>query len=925
MLANDTPAPSAGSPDPQRPQLIETKMNAPRLPRRCVARAAQLDLLRVGLERKLTVVVAPAGFGKTTLVADWCRTLKDEGYAVAWISIDAEDDDLALIGAYVITALQRAAGAVGGRAARHLADDPLAPPDLVLSVLLNDVAAFGRHVLLVLDDFDRLHSAAVHETLFRLLRHAPDNLHVVVTGRAEPALPLSYFRVREQLNLLDADQLRFDAEQARQFFAQVAGAALSPDDAQQLLDATEGWVAGLQLASLTLRDARGPLPLAHSLAKTGREVDAYLGENVLAKVPEHVVDFLVATSVLDRLAPELCGAVTGRADAREILDWIEARNLFIRPVDDSGTWYRLHALFRDYLGRRLQRRGATASAALHHAASRWFAAQSLWPEAVRHALAAGHADQAAAWVEQCAMRMVENSDANTVLSWVAKLPAESLGGRVRLRLAHAWALAMTLQTNEVGAALSALQSDIERSGTTLSDETRCEVLAVTGVVAALNDDSLEAERMGSQIAALHPDEGSWVAEMGQTVHAYGLMYASRFDEVQRLKDSAPPFPVPGRPVHAQVYRRGVYGLAAWLAGDLREAATLFEQALAYAESTTGRVSAAAALPAGYLTLVAYEWNDLPRVAQLLEDRLAIANDTSSISSVTGMYLASARLAVLRDELDSAQRLLEQGAALARSRHWLRMSVALANEAIRIDLRQGRLTQAQRSVEALDALLPAERPAQRNTLTEVWHGARTARCRLLMARGQAAQAIGILEDQAADWRAARMPYREARAHILLALAHAATGQPEEAARCLALALAYGQEQGLVRSIVDEGEAARMLVTALARERMHGLQARYLDGLLAAFGSAGAPASTAPTAADTPAAARLSAREVEILDFIAQGLSNKEIARALRVAPETVKWHLKNIYEKLNVSSRIQAVQCGLGLDLPLRTPPRLSSQ
>ena len=242
---------------------------------------------------------------------------------------------------------------------------------------------------------------------------------------------------------------------------------------------------------------------------------------------------------------------------------------------------------------------------------------------------------------------------------------------------------------------------------------------------------------------------------------------------------------------------------------------------------------------------------------------------------------------------------------------------MANEAIRIDIRQGRLTHAQRSIEALEALLPAERPAQRSTLTEAWNGVRTARCRLLMARGQAAQAAGILEDQVADWRAARMAYREARAQILLALAHAACGQADAAARGLVSALVYGQQQGLVRSIVDEGEAARTLLQQLARDRPPGLQAWYLDELLASFGDGDASAPPAAAAAETPAAGRLSAREVEILDFIAQGLSNKEIARALRVAPETIKWHLKNIYEKLNVSSRVQAVQCGLGMDLPLR--------
>jgi LuxR family maltose regulon positive regulatory protein len=898
--------------DLRRPLLIETKLNVPRLPRHCVSRAAQLARLQEGLERKLTVLAAPAGFGKTTLLADWCRWLEDAGHAVGWVSVDADDDDLAQVGAYVIAAVHRAAGAAGRAAAQLLADDPLSPVKLVLSVLLNDVAAYARPIVLVLDDIDRLVSPAIHEALFRLLRHAPDNLHVVLAGRTQPSVPLSYFRLRDQLTLLDADQLRFDADQAQRFFAGVAGSHLPPDHAQRLLDATEGWVAGLQLASLSLRDAGGPLPLAHSLARTGRDVDAYLEENVLAQVPPPMLEFLLATSIVERLAPDLCDAITGRHDGRAMLEALESRNLFIRPVDEGSTWYRYHALFRDHLARRVQRRGDAP--ALHAAASRWFAAQGLWPEAVRHALAAGDMGQAAAWVEECAMRLVEDSHAHTVLSWVAKLPPGALAGRVRLRLAHAWALTMTVQTDAVGPALQAVQADVEASGCPLDDATRREVLAVSGVAAALADDSVQALRIGEAVAALHPEEGSWVAGMGATVLAYGLMYASRFDELGQLRALSPPAPVPGRPVHAQVYRHSVFGLGAWVAGDVHEAVRLFEEALAFAEAAVGRVSAAAALPAGYLALPMYEWNRLARVAELLRDRVDLAGETTSIASVTGMMIASAHLAALHGDVDDARRWLERGIALATRRRWLRMVVTLTGEAVRLDLREGRLAQAQRSVERLEALLPGEPPQERNTLAEAWHLMRAARSRVLLARGQPVQAMAEIEAVVAAWRAGGMAYSEARGRIVLALACDSAGRPAAAVQAMAQALAYGQRQGLLRSIVDEGEPARRLVLAVQRERVAGLDAAYLAQLLAAFG----PVDT-PDAANTAAApaARLSAREVEILDFIAQGLSNKEIARALGVAPETIKWHLKNIYEKLDVSTRVQAVQCGLGMDLPLR--------
>jgi len=905
---------------PGRHLLIETKMQAPRLLPRCVVRPLALAELRRGLEHRLTVVTAPAGFGKTTLVAAGCRALADEGAALAWISFEEDDDELGRLCGYVVNALSRAAGELARQSARLLAEDPLAPADVVLSVLLNDVAAFARPAILVLDDVDRLHSPAVREALFRLVRLAPDNLRFLLACRAEPPLALSYFRVRGQLALVDADSLRFDRAQAREFLAQVCGLPVSEDVARAVHDATEGWAAGLQLAGLSLRAGEGVQSASHHLLRTGREIDAYLAENVLPQVPPHIVDFLLATSVLDRLAPDLCDEVAGGTGARDILEWLEAHNLFIRRVDDAGTWYRCHALFRDCLARRLQRRGDAEVRGRHRAASGWYAAHASWPQAVRHALAAGDDAQAAAWVEACAMRLIEDSDAPTVLAWAARLPAMALAGHTRLRLACAWALAMTLRTDEVGPALDAVRGEIEALGIRLDDATRLELTAVHAfAAAALDDDSEEAVRLGTEILASNPVDGSWVGEIGQTILAYGLAYSARFEDVRRLLRAAPPFPQSWRPVHAQVYRRGVYGLASWLAGDLREAARLQEQALAYAESAAGPRSAAAVLPAGYLCLAVYEWNDLPRVAALLQDRLDVARETSSLTAVTALFLAAARLGALRGELESARRWLSQGRELAARRRWMRMDAHLGAELIRLELQAGRVAQAQQALHELEAMLPSNAPVGRCAHAEAWHIVRFARARLQIATGSAADAAHRLEDEAAELETAGLLYRAARCRILAAVGHATVGAAPLALRTMATALLYGEPQGLLRSFADEGAAARVILSGLLRAPPAGVSVRYLTEVLAAFDVA--EGAGPPEVDPATTASRLSAREIEILDFIAQGLSNKEIARALRVAPETIKWHLKNIFEKLSVSTRAQAVQCGLGLDLPTLQAPR----
>lgn len=881
-------------------ELIRTKLAPPLVGGSLVDRAALLGQLSQALSRRLTVLVAPAGFGKTTVLAAWHAALSQQGTACAWVTLE-RDDDLYLFGAYLLEALAVACGGVGRRAQALIRNDPLVPAKNVVAVLINEIAEAGRPVVLILDDLDQLESAPAHEALFRLLRHGPDNFHVVVSGRSTPPLPLSHFQSRNQLLYPDADCLRFDRSDTRRFLHEVAGLKLDATRVQALWQATEGWITGLQLASIALRNGADAPGIGAGPGAATREIAQYLTENVLAPLPPRLVDFLLRLSVLDRVSPALGAAVSGFDDAAALLDELERRNLFLAPLDAARSWYRFHALFADYLRDRALRQIPAEIPALHRRASAWLAHQRLWPEAVKHALAAGDEDAAAAWVEHSAMALIERSDLRTLRSWLGRLPPHVIHGRLRLRLAKAWCHALGLHPREAVATLHDIQEDLARGALDTHDDAalRCELLAMRALIAGLTDDSPASLRLAGEVLAMAPAEGSWVQRMAQTAQTFGQCYADA-DGRRALGSSDEPAPRPagaGEPAYATVYRESMRGLGALVEGRIFEAEHRFEHALRIAEAQAGSSSSVAALPAGYLGAIHYEWNEIARADEILGDRFGTAIETSPIGSLTRFCLTATRLAALRGERDEAYRILEQAGAVARDRDWLRMLTACEGEMVRLLVEDSALARASRIMQALAGRMPATPPSPPGSFTETHYHFELARSRLLMARGAHHEAAAHLEALGHHLAGRGMAYFAARARLLHALALDGGGARQAALAALAPALAYGQQNGLVRSFIDEGEGLLALLESLPAG-LPGVDAGYLADLLGAGGRARGQAA----AAQTP----LSARERDILAGLARGLSNKEIARTLQLAPETVKWHLKNVFLKLRVSSRLQAV-------------------
>ncbi|MFM0596472.1 LuxR C-terminal-related transcriptional regulator [Paraburkholderia dilworthii] len=899
--------------------LIQTKMIPPRLPPGCVRRSGLIEQLGRRPPRSVTVVTAPAGFGKTTLLAEWSEALSEQKYPVAWLSLDDEDDDPQQFGAYLVAALSRASEDIGWQAQQLLDNDALTPIRTVISVLLNGIAACGRCVFLVLDDADRLTAKPVLAIASRLLQYAPDNMHVLLGARGEPALTLGQLRAPEKLMRINVDDLRFSIDEAQAFFDQTGTRPLDRTSVKLLNETTEGWVAGLQLASLALTQAGDAARVASNLAGSGSGIDRYLNDTVLMHLPPPMLKFLLYTSILERLTPGVCDAIMGDgAESGKKLDWLERHNVFIRPLDEPQVWYRYHALLSDALRRRLIRQMPQQVALLHHRASQWFAGARLWPEAVRHALAADEPEQAAQWVENCAIERLEHGEPYTSLGWIEKLPANVVHGRLRLRLAKAWALALSLQTIRASTEIGAVVDEFNRmchAHSAVVDETAlAEVSAVGALIAGVSDDSERALELGRATEGSMAPVAPWVKRYAQIAQFFGLIYRGRFDHILGIWEIVKNGAGHGEdPSYSDMFRHAMYGLAALIYGELGDAKRTLEAAVRHTENAFGASSSCAVELAGLLAFAYYECNELSEARKMIAGRMSIALETTHQGGLIRHVLCAARLLWRDGETGSALAILEDGRRVAKARQWLRLKLACDAETARLLLDDGNVTQARQIADELSMNVPKMCEGRMGSAVETWTSYCLVQARVLIAENLGDKAVSILVRlldtlAALCWRPA-----EALVSLLLSRAFDQCGESEKALTALDRALRIGGAIGMINSFVDEGQPVRELLRRFCQVSGEDSFAEiaYANRLLAVFDeldhsrSASTRFVEVVTSSDT-----LSARELEIVTYVARGLSNKEVGRALKLAPETVKWHMKNIFEKLNVNSRIEAVQTAL---------------
>ncbi|MBX3098647.1 MAG: helix-turn-helix transcriptional regulator [Salinibacterium sp.] len=875
---------------PPRPQAVQRSRLTAKLD----------DGVRIG--RKLTLISAPAGFGKTTLLSEWIAATarRDPEMRIAWLSLEESDNDPVRFLTYLIAALNHAEPSVGSGDR-----DPQLPAEAVLTTLINELTLSSHSVLLVLDDFQLIEDATVRDAVAFLLDHLPSRLHVAIASRSDPLLPVSRIRARGELTELRAADLRFTPDEASDFLTTAMGLTLTREDVAMLETRTEGWIAGLQLAALSMRE-RSDLPgFISAFAGSNRFVIDYLIEEVLERAPLDVREFLCQTAILDRLSGPLCNAVTGQTDSAEVLESLERANLFVVPLDDHREWYRYHHLFADVLKIRLLPHGSDHISALHGRASEWYESHGLSEDAVHHAFEAADFSRAARVIEATIPGVRKSRQDSTLLGWLDRLPPETINRRPVLTVFSAW-------SSLVHGAVGSVEPKLAHA---------------EQLLAAFGDDGMPA----------HDSEPSdELASLPVTIELYRAAVAMASGDqagikthAQRGLDIAAPDDHLGRGAAA-----GLLGLASWASGELSAGVAAFEASsaslrragnLTDALSTTLVISDML-MPLGRLgdTQAAFEsalaesfehhssgqpTADLHAgLAEVLRERneLFAATEQLAASDALGegafshehryrWFVAMAGVRQAEGRLDAAFDLLTQAEQHYRRGFFPESRPIWARKA-RIRILQERLTEAMGSVSELGLTGTDEL----SYLTEFGH-ITLARVLLAQHRAEPVDPSPVTALLARLLDSARAGGRNGSAleiFILQSLALEAQGQTALALIPLEHALDLAAPEGFVRVFLDEGAPMLRLLRAAAGAGIRPDYVRQLNQALRE--TAGADVSA------QPASEVLSERELHVLRLLATSMTGPEIARELYVSLNTMRTHTKHIFLKLDVTSRAAAV-------------------
>lgn len=869
--------------------LLTTKLYIPPPRPDAVNRPRLLARLDAGLHGRLTLVSAPAGFGKTTLVSAWVSGC---GRPVAWLSLDAGDNDPTRFLAYLTAAVQSLAPGVGGGVLTALRAPQPPPLEAILTALVNEIAALPTPFLLVLDDYHVIEAAAVDEALAFLIDHLPPPLHLVIATRQDPPLALARLRARGQLTEVRAADLRFTLDEAAAFLNQALGSNLDADAIAALEARTEGWIAGLQLAAISMQghsDDRAAF--IDSFTGSHRFVMDYLVEEVLAQQPAPVQTFLLRTSILDRMCAPLCEAVVGdgATNGEAMLAILERANLFLVPLDSERRWYRYHHLFGDLLRQRLQASLAgddsVEIAPLHRRASRWYETNGLLLEAFQHAVAAEDIDRAAFLVEGNGMPLHFRGAVKPVHDWLTALPTHELDAHPNLWVTYASALLFTGQLARIEPMLQAAEAVLPADP--IDAETRDLIGRIASIRATVAVSQHQAETIVTQaqraLVYLRPDN---LPVRTATTWALGYAYQLQGDR-SAARDAYSAAVAAAQSIgHFIMHLMSTLGVAHLQEADnqLEAAAQSFHTALKLAGDPPLPAAAGAFLG---LARLHYTWNDLATAEVHARQSLRLARQLENTDRFLASEVMLARLQLARGEVAAAWAQLAATERAAQRPHLARMLPEIATAQVNVLLRQGKIDAAARLVERCDLLF--------------------CRVRVCLATGDAAAALDMLSNLRAAAEARNWQDELLQATVLQALAHQVQGESEPALLRLEEALVLAEPGGFIRLFVDEGAPmAQLLRVAAARDVMP----HYVGRLLAAFpalalslqDAIGSPFTAHPSPLPEP----LSPRELEVLQLIAEGLSNQEIGARLFLALDTVKGCNRRIFEKLQVRRRTEAV-------------------
>jgi LuxR family maltose regulon positive regulatory protein len=883
--------------------LITTKIAAPMAPQSVVTRPEVMARCLESIERPCAIIAAPAGFGKTTLLMMASERVQQRAWRVAWVSLEESEQDPTRFWQYTFAALDAAQPGISATA-RHMLEFPRpAPIERILTVLINEVAAAKTPILLVLDDYHRAATPAIDQGLIFLVEHAPAMLHLLIATRSTPAFPMARLHAQGRIAELDAADLRFSSDEANRFMRETMHVTLPPEQLAQLAERTEGWVAGLQLAALSLRSHSGIPDLVADGSATPRYIAEYLIDEVLERQPDDIQAFLLQTSPLERLTGSLCDAVTGRADSDVLLARLTQEQLFLTPLDAAQTWYRYHHLFAEVLRERLERRMPECVKQFHQRAADWLWQHGMPDDAIRHLLAAELFAEAAAHIELESDRLVLHGEVAGLARWGHALPRDVILAHPHLCLLFAVALLLQGEEPDADAWLDALEMRYGGQDG-LPDNTRGEFAAVRSFLALWSGDILGGAAQAREALQQLPPSDRLLRTLTLWItHVIGVFGEGNLAEAERTIGDV-----------AEDSRRGGNMLVAFIALITKASAQLYQCRLREAAQVCAE--ALRLLPDENIPLAAMsyciqgeirrEWNELDTAEAILRRGLAISEHAGSPEYINDGLIYLAQVLHARGRYDEALTTLERIRTMVQLRQlapWDLNQMEIVRA--RVLIARGKLDEAGRWAEGRLRSRQQGDPGPAAPLAFMYDLEDLSIARVFLAQGDAETATAILEPLAqraaetGQWR------NLLEARMLQAQAHWQFGNAETATSMLHAALTIAAPEGLMRVFLDEGEQIMvdLLACYLDSQPVSSASSRELEHarkLLAAFGRADA----VPSPVDLPN--MLSPREADVLHLLAAGRSNEEIASDLVLALSTVKWHVAHIYRKLGVRGRMQAV-------------------
>ena len=865
----------------QLDSLLNTKIQIPTLPRGLIPRERLFSQLNNGLVTRLILLSAPAGCGKTSLLCDWIR-LRSSTPAFVWVALDEADNDPNLYLQYVIAALQVVNPLIGQRTLPAL-QSPYPPhPNEIIPGIINQIQQRNEKIALVLDDYHLITNSKVHELTIQLIERGGPGLQMVLASRADPPIPIYRYRAQGALAELRQADLNFTLEEAKIFLQQALSETLKADEIATLHQRTEGWIAGLQMAALSMQGCKDKSAFIRSFSGSHRYVLDYLMEEVLKQQPAAIQEFLFKTSILERMTASLCDALTGRDDSHSVLGQLDKANLFIISLDDERRWYRYHHLFADLLQQRLRQEQRYSVQDIHRQANEWYEKNGLITDAMHHALKAKDYERAAKHIEQVGWEYFTRGELATIIRWITALPKNVSSSQPQLNVLSAWAMAKSGRLNDVETCLQGVDTQTMRG----------EIAAVQAYVAGVRGNLSQAVELTQIALANLPEENLAMRaivtqNLGVAYHWSGNPIAAtrvltKAAELTRLADQK----------FQTLTTLAILGRAYEMQGNLHNAVEIYQNAIDLASEASQQPAPFAGMAHIGIAGPLYERDDLESAMQHAVEGIRLSKMGGFVAYLVFGYALLAKIHEAKGDHKQATKMLQKAEWYGQGSDYDLVMALVAEIRVRIWLRQKNMVAANDWVQShlADSIddLDAAGEIEQIVVT-----------RVLTAQGKFNQALNLLISLLDAAKRTRRMESVLQILISQALIYQSQQKIDPALSVLEQALTFGEAGGYLRIFVDHGEPmGRLLRCALARS----IVPNYVARLLAIFDEQAKGVSTRTETLVDP----LSERETEVLRHIVAGLSNPEIAEELTIAESTVKTHINHIYSKLSVKTRTQAI-------------------